>query len=136
MKLFPFFILSLLCLAMTACGGQATSATTPPTDEASTHPAAQAVVSYLQARVEGNADAMRQLTCSAEESKVAQLALSFQGREAQLVDVTCQYDGSGGRAVCTGSISASYQGEARNFPVPNYSVLEEDGTWRVCGEAE
>lgn len=131
MKLWWFFILSLF--ALSACGGQAAS--NPDPASANIHPAAQAVVNYLQARVEGNADAMRQLTCSAEESKVAQLALSFQGREAQLVDVTCAYE-SGERVTCSGNISASYQGEARNFPVPNYRVVEEDGTWRVCGESE
>lgn len=156
MKLWRFFIFGLCAMALAACGGQASPSPTPPASDStpslentpdlestptreasgdSAHPAAQAVVNYLQARVEGNADAMRELTCAEQESQVAQLALSFQGRDAQLVDVVCAYQGEE-RATCTGSISASYQGEARNFPVPNYRVLEEDGVWRVCGETE
>ena len=99
------------------------------------HPAAQAVIRYLEARVAADADAMRQLTCAAEESRVMTLALSFQGRDAKLLDAECGYAGEE-RVVCQGSISASYQGEARSFDLPNYRVVLEDGTWRVCGEAQ
>jgi len=98
------------------------------------HPAAQAVISYLQARVSADADAMRQLTCAEQEAQVATLALSFEGREAQLLETSCGY-AEEGRVVCQGSISASYQGEARSFALPNYRVVQEDGQWRVCGEA-
>jgi hypothetical protein len=85
--------------------------------------------------VNADADAMRELTCAEEESRVMTLALSFQGRDAKLVEASCGYSGEE-RVVCQGSISASYQGEARSFDLPNYRVVQEDGLWRVCGEAQ
>ncbi|MCS6835731.1 MAG: hypothetical protein NZ750_06920 [Anaerolineae bacterium] len=116
----------------------ASEATPEPADPSvgdTQHPAAQAVIRYLEARVRADADTMRELTCAAEESRVVTLALSFQGRDAKLLETKCGYADEE-RVVCQGGISASYQGEVRTFDLPNYRVVLEDGTWRVCGEAQ
>ncbi len=114
--------LLLILLMMTGC------AATP-------EDAAGIVQRHLTARVESNAETLRGLTCAAQESQVEMLARSLQGLNATLKDVACTFDGSSS-VTCTGSIVVDYQGELRELPLSRYSVVQEDGQWKWCGEAE
>jgi hypothetical protein len=46
----------------------------------------------------------------------------------------CQTDDGGATVTCSGQIVAVYNGENRDFPLGTYSVVEEDGAWKWCGE--
>ncbi len=95
---------------------------------------AQNVVRYLQARANADAAGMRALTCAAREAEVDRLAQSFAGRDAKLENVQCTFDAASATAACSGSIVASYGAERQSFPVGKYTLVQEDGVWRVCGE--
>lgn len=100
---------------------------------------AEAIENYLQARVASDVDGLREYSCADWESQVTLEANSFRGREAQLQDMSCSTretaDGEG-VVECEGVITASYQGEQSEFELGNYRVVEEDGAWKMCGEAE
>ncbi len=99
---------------------------------------AAVVMQYLEARVKSDEEALRNQTCAAEEAQVPIIANSFRGRDAQLQDVSCttgEKDGDYTIIECTGLILASYQGEVNEFEVGSYRAIQEDGEWKVCGEA-
>lgn len=118
-----FFIVAMMLgmsLLLSACAGGADPA--------------QTVIKYLQARVDTDASGMRALTCAAREAEVERLAQSFAGRDAKLENVQCTFDAANKTASCSGNIVTSYNGERQAFPIGKYQLVEEDGTWRVCGE--
>jgi hypothetical protein len=95
---------------------------------------AAVVLKNLEARTTGNADELRALTCAEREGEVDRMARSFGGREATLKDAVCTFDGTS-TVSCTGSIVVNYEGEDPNeLPLGNYSVVQEDGQWKWCGE--
>jgi hypothetical protein len=94
------------------------------------------VVEYLQARIDGDADKLRTLLCAANESNAAREAASFASVEASLNNVACTFDAASAKVSCTGSITATYNGENREIPLPKYQMVQEDGEWRVCGETD
>jgi hypothetical protein len=97
-----------------------------------------AVVKYLQARAAANTDAIRAVSCAAWEGQAAAQADSFRSMNAKLDNVSCKASGTSGDATlvtCTGNIVTTYNGEDRSRPIPSYSVMQEDGEWKVCGEA-
>lgn len=96
---------------------------------------ASVVLKHLEARTKSSAEQLQSLTCAAQENQVGMLAKSLEGLDAQLKDVVCTFDGSS-TVNCTGSISVNYQGEIRELAVGNYSVVQEDGQWKWCGEAK
>ena len=103
--------------------------------------AARAVEAYLQARVETNLDRMTQLSCPDWETQARVEAATFQAMNAQLEDVICATSGSDGGFTlvsCSGKITTTYQGEAREWSVSDnqYRVLDDGGEWRMCGYAE
>jgi hypothetical protein len=124
------FGLLLTSLLMAACGGDSTSPTTSGGDEAGAM-----VQQHLQARLDSDEARLRELTCAAQESTIPVQASSFRGREGKLNDVTCTSAGTG-TVSCTGSIDVTYDGEVRQIPIPNSVVIQEDGVWKWCGEAE
>jgi hypothetical protein len=89
---------------------------------------------YWQAKVAGDAAQLRGLTCAAQEAQVPIQANSFNGREAQLQDVVCTFDGTN-TVNCSGEILVTYDGEQRSLPAGSHLVTQEDGAWRWCGEA-
>jgi hypothetical protein len=103
--------------------------------------AARAVEAYLQARVESNVERMAQLSCPAWEAQARVEAASFQAMNAALEGVACAVSGSDGRftlVACSGKITTTYQGEAREWNVGDqeYRTVNEGGEWRMCGYRE
>ncbi len=97
-----------------------------------------AVVKYLQARAAADTNAIRAVSCAAWEGQAAAQADSFRSMNAKLDHVSCKASGTSGDATlvtCTGNIVTTYNGEDRSRPIPSYSVRQEDGEWKVCGEA-
>lgn len=137
------FTLVLLLFTLTACGGgNTTSPTTETTggnatEEANTSasdPAVLAVEQYLQAKVEGDDEAIRGLLCAEREADLQQEASSFDAVEATIEGMACIRGGDAVR--CEGAIVADYGGENTEFPLASYRVVEEDGVWKWCGETE
>jgi hypothetical protein len=99
---------------------------------------AQAVEHYYQALVEKDQDRMVSLTCAEFESQALLEFDSFVSVETTLADFSCetvsQEDGTA-QVTCQGAISASYQGEVRDFPLSGqtYQVIQQAGEWLMCG---
>ena len=94
--------------------------------------------SYLEARVTGSVDTMRHLSCAAWESQVVVQSQSFRSMNAQLQNVSCSVVGQSGDYTlvhCDGKIVTSYNGENREWPLTTYQLKQEDGEWKMCGEA-
>lgn len=96
---------------------------------------AKVVADYLNAKVASDEAAMRPLLCSAMETDLAREASSFAGLGARLENMTCTRDGQSNTVTCTGAIVATYGTEESEFPLVTYSVMQEDGAWKWCGEA-
>jgi hypothetical protein len=97
-----------------------------------------ALMSYLQARVEADAAKMQNLSCPEWESQAAIQAQSFRAMNAELKDVTCkagEQNGDFTTVTCEGKIITSYNGENREWELGSYSMKQEDGEWKMCGEA-
>jgi hypothetical protein len=96
------------------------------------------MLKYLEARVAADANAIRGLSCAAWESQAAMQADSFRSMNAQLQDVTCQQSGTDGDTTlvtCGGQIVTTYEGENREWALGTYRMIQEDGEWKMCGEA-
>lgn len=96
---------------------------------------ALAVENYLTAKVSNDADGIRRTLCSAMEADYDREVQSFSGVEAEIEGMACASDEGGATVTCEGTIVAVYGGENRDFPLGMYSVVEEDGEWKWCGEA-
>lgn len=118
-------LVALFGLALSACaGGQDAPA--------------QTVLLYQQALVDKNQEELISYTCADWESQALLELDSFVSVDTELVDATCQTvseEGDTARVTCEGSISASYNGEAREFPLSGrtFIVIKEGGDWRLCG---
>lgn len=114
-----------LAVTLVACGESGTSA----------HPAEQTVVKYLEARISGNEDGIKSQLCASQEAEAPKLAQSFKSVQAKLENVVCKFDSTAKTVACEGAIVVTYQGENRNLAPGKYNMTEEDGVWKVCGEA-
>jgi hypothetical protein len=99
---------------------------------------AETVELYHKALVEKDQDHLINYSCADWESQALLEFDSFVSVETELVSVSCETvseDGNSARVTCEGAISASYQGEAREFPLTGrtFLVVEENGEWRLCG---
>ena len=118
-------LVALLGLALSACaGGQDAPA--------------QTVLLYQQALVDKNQEDLINYACADWESQALLELDSFVSVDTELVDATCQTiseDGDTALVTCDGSISASYNGEARDFPLSGrtFIVVNDGGDWRLCG---
>lgn len=118
-------VILVLALALVGCGSNSN-----PT---------KVIQQYLDARITSDVDKLRSLTCAALESKAVLEANSFRGRNAELQGVSCRETGKDGDyviVICEGKIVATYQGEKSEFPAGNYRMIQEDGEWKMCGEAD
>jgi hypothetical protein len=101
----------------------------------SSDPAAT-VETYLQAKIDGDAETVRRLLCSEMESvwerEVGTFA-SVTGVQAE--GMVCTNAGDD-KVSCQGKIVAVYGTEETEFPLVNYRVVEEDGEWKWCGETQ
>ena len=101
---------------------------------------AQAIESYLAAKVESNVDEMTRLSCPDWEAQAQIEATSFASMDAQLDNVSCTTgaaDGDYTLVSCTGQIVTTYQGENRTWSVADhpYRALNDGGEWLMCGYA-
>ena len=114
----------LLILMLAACGGG--TAGDP----------AQTVENYLQAKADGDAETIQQLLCSEMEGVLERESRAFESVSGVHIEgMTCTDAGSG-KVSCTGAIVATYGTEDTEFPLTAYRVVQEDGEWKWCGEAE
>ncbi len=96
---------------------------------------AKVVEQYITAKAAGDENAMRPLLCSTMEASLAQEASSFASLEAKVDGMSCQRQGDSNIVACTGKITVTYGTEKSDFPLSSYSVVQEDGQWKWCGEA-
>ncbi len=121
-------ILIAVSLILSACGSEPTG--TPAADAGG-----QTTIRYLEAKLAGERDTMRDLLCSDLEGRLEEEALSFSNVTAELRDASCTSNAGTETVTCTGVIAATYGVEIREFPLTTYRVVEEDGQPRWCGEA-
>jgi hypothetical protein len=100
-----------------------------------TDPVGDMVETYLQARVSSDEPTLRDLTCADQEKNISIHVNSFKGQDASLRDVQCTFDGTN-KVSCTGEIVLVYDGEEQTRAPGSFTVVEEDGRWLWCGEAE
>jgi hypothetical protein len=103
----------------------------------------QAVESYLSALTNKDQDALITLSCKEWEDQSLLEYDAFGNVTTELVDLKCSLAGSTtndqGETInlvnCTGSISASYNGEMRTFDLSKriYKVVNRSGSVQICG---
>jgi PBP1b-binding outer membrane lipoprotein LpoB len=119
------FLLLPIILILTGCATEA-----DPGD---------AIMKYLEARLASDVDQLRELSCADWESQVPLQAASFQSIDASLENASCKANGTqDGMTVveCTGKIVYQYNGERNERELGNFLVTQENGEWKMCGEAE
>lgn len=124
MKKILFLLLSLMLL-LVGCAAEADPADT--------------IIEYLEARLDSDVDRLRELSCADWESQVGMQAASFQSIDASLEDVACQANGQQGDMTvveCDGKIVYDYDGERNERELGDFLVIQENGEWKMCGEAE
>lgn len=124
MKRITFLFISII-LVLAGCATEAN-----PSDT---------IMKYLEARLDSNVDQLRDLSCADWESQIALQASSFQSIDARLEDASCQVGGTDGDMTiveCTGKIVYDYDGERNERELGNFLVTQENGEWKMCGEAE
>jgi predicted small secreted protein len=99
---------------------------------------AQTVELYHQALVDKDEEKLINYSCADWESQAIQDLDSFVAVETTLVDFSCQTvseEGDTARVTCNGAISATYNGEAQEFPLSGrtFLVVQENNEWRLCG---
>lgn len=123
MKLLIFLLLASSCL-LVACASD--NGGDP----------AQTVEKYLQAKVAGDENAIRQLLCLPMEADLQREAASFASVSGvKIQGMQCQRVGDSDIVKCAGEIVATYGTEDTSFPLTSYRVVQEDGEWKWCGEA-
>mgnify|MGYP001323178194 CR=1 FL=1 len=97
----------------------------------------QTVEQYLQAKTTGDADTIRALLCADMEQFLERETRTFDSVSGvQIQDMACTRDGDSDVVRCQGKIVATYGTEDTEFPLASYRVVQEDGEWKWCGEAE
>ncbi|MEM9951912.1 MAG: hypothetical protein AAF846_09945 [Chloroflexota bacterium] len=118
---FKILLFLSIVLIVSACG------TTGENDAS-----AEAVESYLEAKINSDEDGIRNLICSELESTIELEVASFSSVEASIENMSCASDGD--IVTCSGTINALYGTEEREIALSSYRVVQEDGEWRWCGE--
>lgn len=117
-----FFVSCLFALVLVACAGAGDPAET--------------VESYMQAKVDGDAEQIRALICSEMEANIERESRAFDSvSDVTIENMSCQQEGESDVVSCEGEIVALYGTEETVFPLVSYRVSEEDGEWKWCGEA-
>jgi hypothetical protein len=95
------------------------------------------VENYLRAKATGDEETVRALLCSAKEADLEAEMLTFSIAEGvEIEEMACGQVGDSDVVQCNGRIVALYGTEENIFPLVSYKVVEEDGEWKYCGEAE
>jgi hypothetical protein len=98
----------------------------------------KAVEDYLNALVSADAAALSSVSCADWEEQALLELDSFQAVAPELQDAVCTSAGADGTTMlvaCTGKIVMTYNGENQELDLANrtYQVVQENGTWLVCG---
>jgi uncharacterized lipoprotein len=96
---------------------------------------AKVVEQYLTAKAAADIDAMRPLICSTMEADLELEASSFASLKVDVEGLSCQRQGDTNVVACSGKYVVTYGTEKSDFPLSSYSVVQEDGAWKWCGEA-
>lgn len=101
-------------------------------------PPEAAVPSYLQALLNGDAEAVFRAVCPQWEDGAQRDLDAFSGVTGSLQDARCTRAGISGSytlVTCTGTMQINYRGELRDRPLAGqvYRVVEIDNTWKMCG---
>lgn len=118
------FMMVAIALLIAACGGG--TAGDP----------AQTVEQYLQAKVASDRAKIQSLLCARMEGDLDLEAMSFNGIKAQLEGMSCKRNEGKNTVTCSGMIVAEYNNEKSTFPLTTYTVVEERGAWKWCGEGQ
>ena len=98
---------------------------------------AETVERYFEAKVAADAEGLRQVLCSEMEANLEREVRTFEGVQGvHLEEMVCTQEGTSSTVRCEGSIVALYGTEETEFPLGAYRVVQEDGEWKWCGEAE
>ena len=98
--------------------------------------AAKSVETYLQAKVNRDANTIRRLLCAELEPQYDTEVTTFEGTSNAHIDgMVCARVGESNVVKCTGKIVADYGTEKNEFPLGSYRIKQEDGEWKWCGEA-
>jgi hypothetical protein len=123
MRVILFGVLALVLAACTS-GGGAEGATS-------------AVETYLTATVGADADTLAQVVCAEREAEIEAAARRFATVSgAEIEGMACTFNEAAETVSCEGEIIATYGTENQSFPLGTYSVVQEDGEWKWCGEAQ
>jgi hypothetical protein len=91
---------------------------------------------YITAKAAADGDTIASLLCSELEADLQRESTSFASVEATVEGLSCSRVGDTDIVSCEGQIVATYGTEDRTFELGSYNVVQEDGEWRWCGEAE
>lgn len=98
---------------------------------------AQTVEQYLQAKANSDAETVRALLCSDMEQFLERETRTFESVSGvRLENMACTLRPNTDVVECQGAIMATYGTEDTEFSLSNYRVVQEDGEWKWCGEAE
>jgi hypothetical protein len=102
------------------------------------HPAAAAVLAYIEARARADVEQVQALSCPAWKSQAATEAVSFRSMNAQLDEVACSVSGADGGFTlvgCTGKIVTRYGTETREWDLAAFvwRAVDDAGAWKMCG---
>ncbi len=96
---------------------------------------AAVVERYLQAKIDGDRQAMQSLLCADMEAVLEREVRTFDTVSGvRLENVTCSRVAASETVQCEGAIVALYGAEEVVFPLVTYRVIQEDGEWKWCGE--
>ena len=130
-----FALLTLIVLILAACGGNPANTPAAPATATSVD-SVKMIVKYLQAKITGDEQTIRSLLCAAMEKNLQQEATTFLGTSGVKFDGMVCMAGGAGKVTCQGKIVADYGQEKNEFPLGTYTVVQEDGEWKYCGEAQ
>ncbi len=127
-------VLTILVLILAACGGP--TGTPAPAAPAASSASVQMIEKYLQAKITGDEKTLRTLLCSFMEKNLEMEATTFLGTTGVKLDgMACAANGPD-KVTCQGKIVADYGQEKNEFPLGTYTVVQEDGEWKYCGETQ
>ena len=124
----------ILVMILAACGGP--TGTPAPAAPAAGGDSVKMIEKYLQAKITADEPAIRSLLCAAMEKDLQMEATTFLGTTGVKLDgMACTASGAD-KVTCQGKIIADYGQEKNEFPLGTYSVVQEDGEWKYCGETQ
>ncbi len=127
-------VLTTLVLILAACGGP--TGTPAPAAPVASNASVQMIEKYLQAKITGDEKTLRTLLCSFMEKNLEMEATTFLGTTGVKLDgMACAANGAD-KVTCQGKIIADYGQEKNEFPLGTYTVVQEDGEWKYCGETQ